>query len=162
MPITTQCPGCSTTYNVKDEMKGKSVKCKKCQTTFVIGARNPPVNQGRSQRPAQPSPIAPGARPPRQPIQAQVEEDAIVAEEERPRRRPGRIQFVPRSNMALVGICCGICFFLCGGPILVWTWLADSAARALRNPFGNININVPGGGNIDIKVPKDFPNIPGF
>jgi hypothetical protein len=61
--------------------------------------------------------------------------------------------------MALVGICCGISFFLCGGPILVWTWLADSAARALRNnPFGNIQINVPGGGNIDFKgLPKDFP-----
>jgi hypothetical protein len=117
-------------YNVKDEMKGKSVKCKKCQTTFVIGANNPPVIQSRSQRQAQPSPVTPaGARPPRQPVQA--EEEAVVAEEGRPRSKSGRIQFVPKSNMALVGICCGVCFFLCGGPVLVYTWLASKVVNTV-------------------------------
>src|SRR5947209_7607496 len=34
MPFTVPCPGCRTPYNVKDEHRGKSLRCVRCQMVF--------------------------------------------------------------------------------------------------------------------------------
>lgn len=38
MPITATCTGCGKSLKVKDELKGKTIRCPACKTTFVAGA----------------------------------------------------------------------------------------------------------------------------
>jgi uncharacterized protein DUF6232 len=40
MPLTMSCPGCGGTGRIPDELQGKSVKCPKCGTRFVVGIEN--------------------------------------------------------------------------------------------------------------------------
>jgi predicted Zn finger-like uncharacterized protein len=125
MPITAQCPGCSTNYTVKEEMVGKSVKCKKCQTTFVIKGKAAPQRAAAS---AAPAAAVRGGRPPRPPVQ---EEAAVAVEENggssRPRKKDGLYKRSPQSNLVLVGICVGVCFVLFGTPIMLMSILASRA-----------------------------------
>ncbi|MEW6354717.1 MAG: tetratricopeptide repeat protein [Planctomycetota bacterium] len=55
MPIQTMCPQCSQPYNLKDDLAGKTVKCKKCGRTFTIPKAGPPS----ATPPAQPQPAPP-------------------------------------------------------------------------------------------------------
>jgi len=125
-------------------MAGKSVKCKKCQTTFMIGGKTPQQQQiqPRAPRPAA-APPAPAPRPKRPPVQVEVEdEEAAVVDEDRPRRQAGGVHFVPQSNVALVGICCGACFLLFGLPMLL-VMSPWSSGRA------TVSIQMPGGGSFE-------------
>jgi HEAT repeat protein len=38
MPIQTTCPACERGYTLPDTQRGKRVRCKNCQETFVVGA----------------------------------------------------------------------------------------------------------------------------
>ncbi len=37
MPIPIACPGCGWTETGPDHLKGKKLKCKRCQQSFVVG-----------------------------------------------------------------------------------------------------------------------------
>src|SRR5215469_5732416 len=37
MPIQTTCPACEKGYTLPDTQRGKRVRCKSCQGTFVVG-----------------------------------------------------------------------------------------------------------------------------
>src|SRR5262249_266319 len=37
VPIPINCPGCKKRYVLRDEMRGKPVRCKQCQRSFVVG-----------------------------------------------------------------------------------------------------------------------------
>jgi predicted Zn finger-like uncharacterized protein len=68
--IRFSCPGCDATYTVGDEKAGKTGKCPKCQSQFVIpmaepGASAPPPlpeapKSGKSPEPPAPAPVEPG------------------------------------------------------------------------------------------------------
>src|SRR4051812_15334048 len=39
MPISTACPNCQATYNLVDELAGRTVLCRACKFPFVAAAR---------------------------------------------------------------------------------------------------------------------------
>src|SRR5258708_17186390 len=39
MPIPSTCPGCKATVNLPDAFLGKRVRCKKCQTIYVVAGK---------------------------------------------------------------------------------------------------------------------------
>jgi DNA-directed RNA polymerase subunit M/transcription elongation factor TFIIS len=65
--IKFACPGCSATFTVADEKAGKSGKCPKCQSEFVIPAAEgaPPVADIPPPLPPVQPPPLPGGDPPR-------------------------------------------------------------------------------------------------
>ena len=69
MPIQAKCPGCGAAYTLVDDQRGKRVRCKKCDETFVVGSAikaqapaPPPPPRRESVRPSAASP-APRRRP---------------------------------------------------------------------------------------------------
>jgi predicted Zn finger-like uncharacterized protein len=40
MAIATNCPSCDAKFNLSDELEGKTVKCKRCQSSFVVPSAN--------------------------------------------------------------------------------------------------------------------------
>jgi uncharacterized protein (TIGR03067 family) len=51
--IPINCPGCGKRYSLRDEMRGKSVRCKECQTSFVVAEppSSPPASRPKAERP---------------------------------------------------------------------------------------------------------------
>ena len=50
MPIQAKCPGCGAVYTLVDDQRGKRVRCRKCDDTFVVGTAI------KAQAPAPPPP----------------------------------------------------------------------------------------------------------
>lgn len=73
--IRFACPGCSATFTVADEKAGKTGKCPKCQSQFVIPAAEaapaepPPLPPAAPPKP--PLPDAPAPRGPNDPVEIQ-------------------------------------------------------------------------------------------
>src|SRR5262249_46541323 len=42
MSITISCPHCDHQYTLADTLKGKTIRCKRCEETFVVGKARPP------------------------------------------------------------------------------------------------------------------------
>jgi len=69
MPFQVSCPGCNTSYNLADEMRGKAIRCKKCSKAFRTSANTSAATSGQtgkaapmpSQGAARPSAVGPGA-----------------------------------------------------------------------------------------------------
>jgi predicted Zn finger-like uncharacterized protein len=94
MPIATSCPNCKALFRLADEMAGKKVKCKKCQSLFVVPKSDaamtmPGVLASANNKPAQeqaqptltatspppPIPLPPmPVNPPDAPAQAEVDD----------------------------------------------------------------------------------------
>jgi predicted Zn finger-like uncharacterized protein len=71
MPVRTACPHCDKVYHFADDLRGKKVRCKNCQGTFVVAARaeaeanEPPAREPpqREARPRHPEPLSVRQRP---------------------------------------------------------------------------------------------------
>ncbi len=50
MPIKVPCPGCKKVYTLGDHLTGKKVRCKACQTSFLVRA---PAAEDETKRPMQ-------------------------------------------------------------------------------------------------------------
>jgi hypothetical protein len=61
MPIQTACPGCGTPCLVPDALRGKKVRCKKCQQVFLT---DPPDPEPIEVEPVPPEEVRPAGRPP--------------------------------------------------------------------------------------------------
>ena len=64
MPFTVACPGCRVPYAVKDEHRGLSLRCVRCQQVFpALPATQPavPIMAAPPAPPSQPAPPAPSA-----------------------------------------------------------------------------------------------------
>ncbi len=72
--IRFACPGCAATYTVADEKAGKTGKCPKCESQFVIPAAPTPSDADVFTPPAPPPPpvgVLQGADAPRSPVAAE-------------------------------------------------------------------------------------------
>lgn len=180
MPISTSCPKCRTPYTLADQQAGKKVRCRECQSVFIVGA-------GAASRPAGSS--------------AQIE---IVSESPRPKarsassittRRPGasrpargddeddcprRRRYdnedeAPRGRGLLVGICVAAGVLLIGGGITLAIAMrgGDDKDKQVATttpppvqPFQGgpgIGLNPlpnPGGGTPVVKPPTPDPVLP--
>ena len=75
MAIQAKCPDCGAEYNLRDDMRGKTVRCKKCTNTFTVrepeqGRQAPlkppgeePEDLSPAKKKADPDAIQPGSRP---------------------------------------------------------------------------------------------------
>src|SRR5262249_59053620 len=43
MTISISCPACGAPYNLNDQMRGKTVRCKSCQDTFTVNGSSKPA-----------------------------------------------------------------------------------------------------------------------
>jgi predicted Zn finger-like uncharacterized protein len=46
MTISISCPACGAPYNLNDQMRGKTVRCKSCQDTFTVNGSSKPAPAG--------------------------------------------------------------------------------------------------------------------
>ncbi|MBV9124804.1 MAG: HEAT repeat domain-containing protein [Planctomycetes bacterium] len=65
MAIKVRCPGCRTRFSLDDIFKGKKVRCKNCDESFVV-SRKPQVEEEPEEQIQEESPKTPPARKPRQ------------------------------------------------------------------------------------------------
>src|SRR5262252_2994910 len=77
MSLRLDCPGCHVTYSVPDELRGKNVRCVRCQRTFLAPPAGPPEEEPLDVVPAdEPAPVSaglqshPGRVPPLRPAPA--------------------------------------------------------------------------------------------
>jgi predicted Zn finger-like uncharacterized protein len=138
MPIQTTCPHCGTGYRLADQIRGKRVRCKRCNHLFLVedtsaaesedlpeavavGEEPDPREQIQPglRRPA-PPPGAAGDEPPRRPRQRRDQGN------EAPGRRPRR-QRSPVLIIALVsgGIVLALLLAVGAGAVLWSGWLRD-------------------------------------
>jgi predicted Zn finger-like uncharacterized protein len=117
MPITINCPSCSRTLRVPDDLLGKNVKCPTCGTTFTASAEgSPPEDE-------EPAPAAVRRSPP-------PPEDDEERDERRP-RRPRRSSLEPhRGPLVLVLGILGLVVFQ---PLGVVAWvLGNNDLKEMR------------------------------
>jgi len=70
----TVCPACGDKRSVSDDLAGKKIKCRKCQSVFTVKAPQAKAPAPAAKPPAKPAPATPAARAPK-PIKPKEEED---------------------------------------------------------------------------------------
>jgi len=60
MTIAISCPACGASYNLNDQMRGKTVRCKSCQETFPVNgsSKSAPTGIKKGATPARPMPAS--------------------------------------------------------------------------------------------------------
>jgi uncharacterized protein (TIGR03067 family) len=96
--IQTTCPKCGKQYSLRDELGGRSVRCKECQTSFVVAA--PTVVTAA----ADPAPPEPTPKPKRK-----TNGDAEPARPPKPKKS--------KAGLLIAGglVVCLLAFTCCGG-----------------------------------------------
>src|SRR5262245_29133186 len=61
MSFQSVCPGCQTSFTLKDEQRGKKIRCKKCEEIFVAAPARRPKNEDDDEKVAT-RPAASGTR----------------------------------------------------------------------------------------------------
>src|SRR5262245_5084292 len=104
MPLAVECPSCSSRVTAPDKLAGKTVKCPKCASAFVLPAPDPGFEVVGTDEPVP-------ARPVRKPRPRVVgEEDE---EDDRPRtRRGGKKAPTPQWMYPTIA---GVCVFVAAG-----------------------------------------------
>lgn len=71
MPINVACPQCQRQFVVRDEVAGKSFRCKDCETIVSVPAIRPALQKSAELKPAEPRPSVPQrkAAPPEPPAE---------------------------------------------------------------------------------------------
>jgi predicted Zn finger-like uncharacterized protein len=94
MPEQIRCPSCDAALRVPESLLGKTVKCPKCQKTFLAETEEPAEPEGIVREPA---PSAARRRPkPPEDVEDEEElppDEEFEEEEERPRRRKRRRRY---------------------------------------------------------------------
>jgi predicted Zn finger-like uncharacterized protein len=118
MPITINCPSCSRTLRVPDDLLGKNVKCPTCGTTFTASAEAPPPEE---EEPAARAPARAPAPPP---------DDDEERDERRPRRLRRSSLEPHRGPLVLV---LGILGLLVFAPLGIVAWvLGNNDLKEMR------------------------------
>jgi predicted Zn finger-like uncharacterized protein len=167
MSIATKCSHCGASYNLNDQMRGKTVRCKHCQETFVVGAA-----------PA-------GRRPARDADDEQIQSGRTAPRPAGPGKKggPGREKTSPPAaksstgkTLLIVGGVVGLCLLVCcGGPTAVFLYFGywtthevkdfgdqiqaemDKAAREQARMNGQGN---PGAGRGNVQDPQGGGKLP--
>lgn len=162
MAIRTTCPGCDAAFKIHEDMNGQQVRCKACQTVFVVHgdgwrpippraplAPPPPTNPPPTQLP-EVEPVAEGP-PVVQPIPTVTAASAAYSRAPLPPRRQPQRPPQPATSSALSAL---LAVIVIGGTLLVLGGLAAGIAflvyevqrdeRAKRTP--QITTQAPGFG----------------
>jgi predicted Zn finger-like uncharacterized protein len=132
MPLSVTCPHCGTNYNLAAELRGKKVRCKACQETFVVKDRSASVDDpDEDESPALvPDRVQNSLPPTRKSNPARV----FYEDEERPRRRDKNRPVKQGSSSLLlllvVGGVAALLFFLICAVGAIWAFAFTRAASA--------------------------------
>ena len=147
--FTTFCPGCESSLNASDTLKGKKVKCKKCGAPFVA---RPAVTVDDENEPTEEGPSFKRKKPPRRPIDEDTEimEAQLVDDDEEPRprrRKKGKGKRKKQSESrvvlyVLIGV--GALLVLGGGAVGAYYGFIKEDKKAEIPTAKN---NTPGGGS---------------
>jgi hypothetical protein len=85
MALRTTCPGCQAVFSLPDELRGKKIRCKKCQEIMLVGAGAPPTLEAEDDEVPEARLHRPAAR-----AKAQSARRADLNELEEPGRRAER------------------------------------------------------------------------
>jgi hypothetical protein len=136
MAISTVCPGCRTTYRLPDALRGKTARCKKCQSEFVVAPVSPQEETVEeaplvAELAEQVREAGPRRRPPARRRPAGDEE-----EDAGPPRRPARP--VAKSKTPwVIGFSIGGALVLAGAGVALWLILSgkgDEDGSELTRP----------------------------
>ena len=94
MPIQAKCPECSTIYNLADEQRGKRVRCRSCEGTFIVAAAIKP--KAGAAEPAPPRKDPRLAAEPRSKPQSKPQPPPARFEVRRPAAPPAIVRRAPR------------------------------------------------------------------
>lgn len=85
MPITIQCEDCFETMRVRDDLRGKSVRCKSCGTAIRVTQNAPVATTPKARKKAAPTPddvddAEPPASPVRRPTKSKAKADSSLSQ----------------------------------------------------------------------------------
>jgi predicted Zn finger-like uncharacterized protein len=136
MPLTINCPSCSTRLQVPDHAAGRQVKCPKCGTVMVVpgpaAAPRPAPSAVRPTRPAAPPPE--DVDEPVAPRRRRREED----DEAPPPKKKGKTGLIIgliAGGVGLLALCC------CGvgiGGYFVWPMLSNSNPKVTKDNYSKL------------------------
>jgi hypothetical protein len=136
MPFEASCPACGKSYRLKDELDGKTIRCKGCTKAFLVKKTTAmePDEESRSSVPARKNVTASQrAEAAQSPEKATAAEPKSLDEaiESRPRGRKNESNKAKSSAKTLLVVGAGLCFVFClGCPTLglgIW-WFSNSGA----------------------------------
>jgi predicted Zn finger-like uncharacterized protein len=151
MPIRIECPGCQASYAVADDLRGKKIRCRKCQAVVAVGgAARPASSEATQARPPARRGPAPAARrrddEDDRPRRRRDDDD----ENDRPRRRRRPDDDEERSGTSpLVWVGAGVGGLVVVAAVVVIVWL-NSGTKLPPRATGNEQVarnNGPGGNN---------------
>lgn len=145
MAIKAVCPACQASFNVRDELRGKKIRCSKCKGVFLIGGRagnaversNPPAVKP----PRRPVGDAVKPRPPKQsgvptgPSPEDAEHEEVPAQ---PAKRSGRAGLV----LGIVGGAVLLLLLFCGGAVFAVYHFVFVAAQTVKDNLQNVQTNL--------------------
>jgi predicted Zn finger-like uncharacterized protein len=148
MAVATTCPRCGTEYILAEHLRGKTVRCKKCQGAIVVGEEAAPKVQPKSTATVakKPAPRATDESPNEPPKRKRRPEEERTAQK-RPRKSGGSRGLLVGLIVAGVGL-----FLVCGG---VLTFLLMTGKLGNKGP--DYLVDVSG----KWPEPMDFPPIMG-
>src|SRR5262249_9184400 len=123
MTISISCPACGAPYNLNDQMRGKTVRCKSCQDTFTVNGSSKPAPAGikKGGAPAETKP-APRAMPPARGGQGDPDD------------LPGPESGGGKVALSVGGVI-GVIFLLCCGGVGLFAWHAYSTGKDAVDQF---------------------------
>lgn len=112
MAIDVQCPECGAAYSLRDDLEGKSVRCKTCEETFKVEAKSRNGGVARPRRRHEDDDEEDDR--PRRRRRADDDEDE---EDDRPRRGSGKKSASGGPNVLLIvgGVVAAVVLLACGG-----------------------------------------------
>jgi predicted Zn finger-like uncharacterized protein len=167
MSIATKCSHCGASYNLNDQMAGKTVRCKHCQETFVVAApaAQPPRKAPASSEQVQPARTAP--RPAPAPA-GPARKNGAGKDKASPKAKKSSSGKVLLIVGSVVGVCLLLCCGLPAGLFMYGAYRTRNAAKdiqaqweaevdkAMKEQQARGNGGQPGPGGVKIEFPPGF------
>ncbi len=132
MALEVQCPHCRGVYTLRDEVRGKTVRCKKCEHTFVAGAP-PSGERSRKADGVQGQPPRDKAAPRRERPRDDEVLDVTTLADERPKPKPDKSS--AKKVLIIVGSVVGLLFLTCAGVGAYAVYRVKRAAQDVQAHF---------------------------
>jgi S1-C subfamily serine protease len=153
MSIPTRCPKCRQDYLLADTQAGKTVRCRKCETPFLVTAAKPEPEP--KPEPAR-EPARPAAEPRRSPDSPARRPKATRS----PRPAPPRKSYLA-LGLVLAGSCVAVlvCLAVAGGGLYWWYRFINQEKDNAKPLVASNGTFVPGGGQPNGPNFEDVPEV---
>jgi predicted Zn finger-like uncharacterized protein len=124
MTISISCPACGAPYNLNDQMRGKTVRCKSCQDTFTVNGASKTGAPAAIKKGGAPAETKPAARsmPPARGGKGDPDDEPV-------KKKSGG------KGLLIAGGIVGVLFLLCCGGVSASIYYAYTGTRDAVNKF---------------------------